>query len=98
MTEQIAKIPPIDPAHAAVVERYGGKMTALEPIGLQVSGMDLTACSALPTEVLVVLEQEMAKRGFLVFKNETQVSPDDFLRASCWWGVRELHSTHGVHP
>ena len=98
MTEQVAKIPPIDPAHAAVIERYGGTMTALEPIGLQVSGMDLTAQSAPPPEVLAVLEQEMAKRGFLVFKNETQLSPDDFLRASCWWGGRELHSTHGVHP
>ncbi len=40
----------------------------------------------------------MAGRGFLVFKSEREIDAEDFLRASCWWGGRELHSTHGVHP
>lgn len=44
------------------------------------------------------LEAEMAQRGFLVFKSEDQADPEDFLAASCWWGGKQLNSTHGVHP
>lgn len=43
-------------------------------------------------------ELVMAERGFIVFKNERAISPDEFLRSSCWWGGKEIHSTHGVHP
>jgi taurine dioxygenase len=63
-----------------------------------VSGIDLASETAPPRAVLDALEHEMAHRGFLVFKNDTEISAEDFLRASCWWGGRELHSTHGVHP
>ncbi len=98
MTTLASKLPPIDPTHEALIEEAGGKITALEPIGAQVSGFDLTSQTALPEDVRSVLERIMAERGFLVFKNEKQLEPDDFLRASCLWGGRELHSTHGVHP
>ena len=91
-------LPPIDPDRAAIVAKAGAEITALDPIGAQVSGVDLTATDDLPRELVDVLELEMADRGFLVFKNDRELSPDDFLRASCLWGGRELHSTHGVHP
>jgi len=92
------KVPPIEPAHAATIEKFGGEITALEPIGAQVTGIDLSSKDAPPSEVVDVLEREMAHRGFLVFKNEKQLDAEGFLRASCLWGGRELHSTHGVHP
>ncbi|WP_291137487.1 TauD/TfdA family dioxygenase [Erythrobacter sp.] len=59
--------------------------------------MDLAA-EPPPRDVLAALEAEMASRGFLVFRNERPIEAEDFLRASCWWGGRALHSTHGVHP
>lgn len=98
MIANACKLPPIDAAHAAILEQFGGEMMALDPIGTQVSGIDLASEDALPLEVVDVLEREMAYRGFLVFKNEIQLDAEDFLRASCLWGGKELHSTHGVHP
>ena len=61
-------------------------------------GIDLAADPPPPAEVIEALEAEMASRGFIVFKSDLPLDADDFLRASCWWGGRELHSTHGVHP
>lgn len=98
MTKEASKLPSVDPDRAEIIEQFGGRLTALDPIGAQVSGIDLTSPESLPPEVVVALEHEMALRGFLVFKNEKQLEPEDFLRASCLWGGRELHSTHGVHP
>src|SRR6056297_2668264 len=98
MNTPSSRLPPIDPSHAALIARIGGKITALEPIGAQVSGIDLKSTDAIPVEIVAMLEREMAHRGFLVFKNETRLDHEDFLRASCLWGGRELHSTHGVHP
>lgn len=89
---------PLDPSRKALIESIGGAITPLDPIGARVSGIDLTSTQPPPAEVLEALEAEMAERGFLVFKNEQQLEVDDFLRASCWWGGRQLHSTHGVHP
>ena len=74
------------------------EITPLEPLGAEVRGIDLSAPEPPGEEARAALEREMAERGFLVFKNERQITPDDFLRASCWWGGRRLHSTHGVHP
>ncbi len=98
MTIELSKSPKIDSSLAAIVEDFGGRIVPLEPIGAEVSGIDLTAADSIPSEVRDALERIMAERGFLVFKNETQLEPEDFLRASCLWGGRELHSTHGVHP
>ena len=92
------KIPSLDPSRVAVIEQDGGEIAPLEPIGAQVRGIDLTSGKTPAPETIQALEQEMAQRGFLVFKNEKPLEIEDFLRASCWWGGKELHSTHGVHP
>jgi taurine dioxygenase len=91
-------VPPLDPACVALVERAGGSIEPLDPIGAAVQGIDLSAADPPPPELVEALELEMARRGFLVFRNERPLSPEAFLRASCWWGGRALHSTHGVHP
>jgi len=93
-----ANVPPLDANRTAVIEAGGGRIEPLDPIGAAVYGIDLGSDTPPPAEVVEALEQEMASRGFLVFKSERPLSPDDFLRASCWWGGKELHSTHGVHP
>lgn len=98
MATQISQLRLIDSERAAIVEEFGGRIIALDPIGAEVSGIDLTSRDAIAARVVAVLEYEMALRGFLVFKNDTELAPEDFLRASCLFGGRELHSTHGVHP
>ena len=98
MPDSTSSLPPLDPDHVAIVEASGGKLLPLEPIGAEVHGIDLTSESPPPPDLRRALEQEMARRGFLVFKNPKQLDVDDFLRASCWWGGRQLHSTHGIHP
>lgn len=90
-------VPPLDPSNVATIERFGAEVNPLYPIGFEVHGIDLSSDQP-PAEVINALEQEMASRGFLVFKSKQQIEPEDFLRISCWWGGKELHSTHGVHP
>jgi taurine dioxygenase len=92
------KIPQLDSSRVDTIEKAGGKIIPLDPIGAAVQGIDLSAENPPSPEVVEALEHEMAQRGFLVFKSERQISPDDFLRASAWWGGKALHSTHGVHP
>lgn len=98
MNTQVSTLPPLNPKHIAVIREFGGHISPLSPVGAQVAGIDLTAKQAPPANVLSALEYEMASRGFLVFKNEQLLDADDFLRASCWWGGKALHSTHGIHP
>lgn len=92
-----AAVPPLDDANIQAIARAGGDISPLEPIGAQVSGIDL-AGEAPSEAVIAALESEMASRGFIVFKSSQTLDPESFLRASCWWGGRALHSTHGVHP
>ena len=40
----------------------------------------------------------MASRGFLVFTDQGILSGDEQVHCSKFWGAREMHSTHGVHP
>ncbi|MEE4295085.1 MAG: TauD/TfdA family dioxygenase [Wenzhouxiangella sp.] len=80
-----------------IIESFGATVSNLDPIGAQVQGIDLSAPQP-PEDVLQALECLMAQRGFLVFKSGEVLDPEDFLRASTWWGGKELHSTHGVHP
>lgn len=91
-------IPTLDPSRVRLIEAFGGQIEPLDPIGAAVYGIDLATESPPPAEVLEALQLEMANRGFLVFRSKQPLDPDAFLRASCWWGGRELHSTHGVHP
>jgi len=94
----MSTIPSISQKRKIIIEKYGAKITPLKPLGASVSGIDLSAKDSPPDKVIKALEMEMANRGFLVFKNEKQISEEDFLRVSCWWGGQELLSTHGVHP
>lgn len=98
MNTPATSTPPIQTAHIALVEKFGGEIKPLDPIGAEVTGIDLSTTRSLPEEVRDALEREMARRGFVVFRNDRQIEPESFLRASCWWGGRELQSTHGVHP
>jgi len=93
-----AKISPLDPSRVATIENAGGSILPLDPIGAAVFGIDLSSERPPPPDVIEALEKEMASRGFIVFKSDRPLDVDDFLRASCWWGGKELHSTHGVHP
>jgi len=60
-------------------------------------GFDLKAPDP-PETVLEALQAEMATRGFLVFAGQGVLSGDEQCAASCLWGGRRVHSTHGVHP
>jgi taurine dioxygenase len=98
MKTDLSKIVPPDPSRVVIIEKFGGKITLLDPMGAEVRGIDLSSQTPPPPDVVDALEHEMANRGFIVFKNDKPLDVDDFLRASCWWGGKELHSTHGVHP
>lgn len=98
MSTNTIKIPAIEPSHLAAVENYGATITPLEPLGAKVEGIDLASKGDLPAEVVDALERVMAQRGFIVFKNEQALTVEEFLDASCLWGGKEIHSTHGVHP
>lgn len=89
-------IPAIDPAHLALLEQHGLEATELEPLGIEIRGADVR--SGLPGRVIRALEVEMAQRGFIVFKHQTELSSNELVEASKWWGAGEIHSTHGVHP
>jgi len=91
-------VPLIDDPSVATVAEFGADLFPVIPLGAAVSGLDLTRDERPHPKLVQTLERVMASRGFLVFKNESQLSPDDFLRVSCWWGGRALHSTHGIHP
>jgi taurine dioxygenase len=88
-------VPSIDPTRAALLTAAGITISALAPLGAEVTGMDLK----VPQEevVLAALEVEMAGRGFLVFKGQGVMAPDEQVRASELWGGRTIQSTHGVH-
>ena len=74
----------------------GVTIKALSPLGAEVRGIDLRQKPSEP--VLAVLESAMATRGFLVFKDQGVLSGDEQVEASEYWGARQMHSTHGVHP
>ena len=98
MTQQNAKVPPLNPTSVAVVESFGASIQELSPMGAVVEGMDLAASQPPPAPVVEALEQVMAERGFVVFRSDKALAAQDFLQASCWWGGKALHSTHSVHP
>jgi len=90
-------VPEIDPRQVERVATIGATLSEMDPIGAAVEGLDLASDRPEP-DVVEALEQVMAERGFLVFKRDRPLDPEDFLRASAWWGGKQLHSTHGVHP
>ena len=98
MSKKTPSVSPIDPVHRSTVEAFGATLISLEPIGAVVRGLDLGAVTPPPAPVIQALEYIMAHRGFIVFKSEYPLAAENFLQASCWWGGKALHSTHGVHP
>jgi taurine dioxygenase len=94
-----AYIPSLDKDRLSLIETNvpGAKLRPLEPIGAAVYGIDLT--HERPSDPTIeALEAEMANRGFLVFKDQPNVTSDQLVEATQWWGGRQMHSTHGVHP
>jgi taurine dioxygenase len=98
LTAKATQLTPIDPDTQAVVTAAGGTITAFPSIGAEITGLDLGRTDDFPRGLVDILEREMAYRGFLVFRNHRALTPNEFLSASCLWGGRELHSTHGLHP
>lgn len=96
-TKTCANVPALDPGRVKLIEKHGGKIQSLDPIGAEIYGIDLKGPRP-PDDVIEAIEAEMANRGFVVFKDQKDVGVDASLKASVWWGGKQLHSTHGVHP
>lgn len=92
----MATVPPLSADRVSLIEEAGLTIRQIEPMGAEIYGADVR--TRLPENVITALEQEMANRGFIVFKHQTNLSPDELVEASRWWGAHEIHSTHGVHP
>merc|ERR1740123_1458441 len=90
-------VPSLAPKRVALLKEHGICIEAIQPLGAKVLGLDLRSDEPPPV-VLEALEAEMAARGFLVFAEQGVLSGEEQCRASKFWGVRQMHSTHGVHP
>jgi taurine dioxygenase len=91
-------ITPLDRARKTLIESIDASIDPIKPIGAAISGIDLSAHLPPPSQIVEAIETEMAQRGFIVFKQQQHLTPEQFLVASSWWGGKEIHSTHGVHP
>ncbi|MHA7879136.1 MAG: TauD/TfdA dioxygenase family protein [Saccharospirillum sp.] len=89
-------IPPLDPKRREIIENAGLTLEPLDPLGVAIHGADVR--TRLPEPVIDALQTEMARRGFIVFKQQHNLTADELVSVSRWWGGREIHSTHGVHP
>jgi taurine dioxygenase len=89
-------IPALDPERVSLMEQHGLTVKQLEPLGVEIYDADVR--SRLPDSVIKALEEEMANRGFIVFKHQPGLTADELVNVSKWWGAGEIHSTHGVHP
>ncbi|SFR57632.1 taurine dioxygenase [Marinobacter gudaonensis] len=92
----MATVPPLSADRVSLIEEAGLTIKQIEPMGAEIYGADVR--TRLPESVIAALEQEMANRGFIVFKHQTNLSAEELVEASRWWGANEIHSTHGVHP
>ena len=86
----------INTSTLSLLTAHGITLTALMPLGAAVRGVNLR--EKPKEEVLEALQSAMAIRGFLVFKDQGVLSGDEQVAASEYWGGRQMHSTHGVHP
>ena len=76
--------------------KEGIAIIPIDPLGATVTGMDVRNP---PSEVaLCALEHSMAFRGFIVITGCGVLTPNEQIQASCLFGGRQMHSTHGVHP
>ena len=85
-------IPEIDQKRRSLLMDHDINIEPLEPLGVRVTGLDLreTKYEHKPPEVWKALEYEMANRGFLVFKDQGVLTPDEQVRASILWGGQEV--------
>ena len=93
---RVARVHEISASVLSVLTTHGVTLTPIRPLGAAVRGVDLR--TKPPEDVLAALQSAMATRGFLVFKDQGVLSGDEQVKASEYWGAREMHSTHGVHP
>ena len=89
-------VPMLDDDAVVQLATQGITLRPLEPMGAEVSGMDLRTV-ARDSPLLPLLQAEMAKRGYLVFRAQGVLSGAEQVKASELWGGRRMHSTHGVH-
>jgi len=89
-------VPPLNQERVAFLKSRGIELEEIQPMGAKVTGANLKEEPA--AQVLKALQDEMAVRGFLVFQGQGVLSGDEQCKASMYWGAREMHSTHGVHP
>jgi len=94
-----AYIPTIDKDRVSLIQTEfpSAKLEPLDPIGASVYGIDLKQTRP-SQDVINAFEAEMANRGFLVFKDQHELTADELVEATKWWGDHKMHSTHGVHP
>ncbi len=94
--EPTSTVAALNPENVTLLEQHGLSLKPLDPIGVEIYGADVR--NQLPEPAIKALEEEMANRGFIVFKHQAGLSPEELIDACKWWGGREIHSTHGVHP
>lgn len=94
--EPTSTVAALNPENVTLLEQHGLSLKPLDPIGVEIYGADVR--NQLPGPAIKALEEEMANRGFIVFKHQAGLSPEELIDACKWWGGREIHSTHGVHP
>lgn len=68
------KAPTLKQENIDIIEVYDAKIYPLEPIGAKIYGIDLSTSENLPKELIDALEKEMASRGFIVFKEQKELS------------------------
>jgi len=91
-------VPALDANRVALLAKNNVTITAVEPLGARVSGIDFRSGQKPSPTVVAALQKEMANRGFLVFEGQGVLTAQQQIKASELWGGREIHSTHGVHP
>ena len=62
-------VPELDPASVSLLAEHGIDILPLEPLGAEVTGLDLRRMTA-DSELVAALTKEMAGRGYLVFRGQ----------------------------
>jgi hypothetical protein len=72
-------VPLIKPESVAFLASRGVQIKPLDVLGAEVFGMDLRS-TPQDSEVLAVLQEEMARRGYIVFRDQGVLSGDEQVR------------------
>jgi taurine dioxygenase len=72
--EPTSTVAPLNPDNVALLEQEGLSLKPLDPIGVEIYGADVR--NQLPEPAIKALEEEMANRGFIVFKHQAGLSPE----------------------